>query len=121
MDDAKASNINFPFLKRLQAVQTMIVGDSNKQHEATLGTGNAAFGIGVEWNSLIFLCLRNMNLLPTSVCTIARCAVLPVQGHHDDFMLYTTYLKKSIKILLVDFLFEGPTELCDIHLMLQPT
>lgn len=74
------------FLENLQAVQTMIVGDSNKQYEATLGTGNAAFGIGVEENSLIFLCLRNMNLLPTSVCAIARCAVLPVHGHHDDFI-----------------------------------
>lgn len=41
-------NINFPFLKKLQAVQTMIVGDNNKQHEATLGKGNAPLGIGVE-------------------------------------------------------------------------
>lgn len=69
-------NINFPFLKKLQAVQTMIVGDSNKQHEATLGKGNAPLGIGVEGNSLIFLCLRNMNLLPTSVClNLRHCQV----------------------------------------------
>lgn len=38
-----------------QAVQTMIVGDSNEQHEATLGKGNAPLGIGVEGNSFIFL------------------------------------------------------------------